>query len=101
MVRLKFIVLNDAIVLRISEGYERYYKSVSIRPSTGAKFIYTNSGCHYTSNSCSRYCFVEPICCNQRQLSDSAFYFVKTLSGCCNFHLWGSRFNSSSRVAFL
>lgn len=28
MVRLKFIVLNDAIVLRISEGYERYYKSV-------------------------------------------------------------------------
>ena len=28
MVRLKFIVLKDALVLRISEGYERYYKSV-------------------------------------------------------------------------
>lgn len=28
MVRLKFIVLKDALVLRICEGYERYYKSV-------------------------------------------------------------------------
>lgn len=92
------------IALHLGEGIVMASDSrttVSIRPSTGAKFIYTNSGCHYTSNSCSRYCFVEPICCNQRQLSDSAFYFVKTLSGCCNFHLWGSRFNSSSRVAFL
>ena len=26
-------------------------------------FLYNNSDCHYKPNSCSRYCFVEPICC--------------------------------------
>ena len=64
-------------------------------------FIYNNSDCHYEPNSISRYCFVEPICYNLYQLQDSSFCLVSTHSGCFNFHLCGSRFKSSSWVAFL
>ena len=60
-----------------------------------------NSDCHYEPNSISRYCFVEPICYNLYQLQDSSFCLVSTHSGCFNFHLCGSRFKSSSWVAFL
>ena len=59
-------------------------------------FIYNNSDCHYKPNSCSRYYFVEPICCSQHCPLDFSSCFVNALSGCCSFHLYGSSSNSSS-----
>ena len=73
---------------------------VSIRPTTGIKPLYTTIAT-VTINSISRYCFVEPICYSLYQLQDSSFCLVSTHSGCFNFHLCGSRFKSSSWVAFL
>ena len=59
-------------------------------------FIYNNSDCHYKPNSCSRYSFVELICCSQHRFPDSSSCFVNALPGCCSFHLCGSSSSSSS-----
>ena len=85
---------------RNGERADAYENDVSIRPTTGIKPLYTTIAT-VTINSISRYCFVEPICYSLYQLQDSSFCLVSTHSGCFNFHLCGSRFKSSSWVAFL
>ena len=42
-----------------------------------------------------------PVSCYLTYMDDSAEGLVDTLSGCCDFHLCGSRVSNSSCVAFL
>lgn len=59
-------------------------------------FIYNNSDCHYEPNSCSRYCFVEPICRSQYWCRIFPLVLVNALT----FHAYsgGCPFSISSDI---
>ena len=90
------------VVKHVLENLCHVYEAcVRIELALYLNLSYNNNDCHHEPNGCDRYCFVEPNCCGLVPLLDSAVCLVDTLSGCCDFHLCGSRVSNSSCVAFL